>query len=447
MTSLSHRSPGITAIFNAVKGSKKNGILDLGAGIGSNLSFYSQLGCHFHFENFDQAVIEFLDGSLSEAQLLDSFLEYLPKNKTYDVVLFWDLLNYLPHSVVLGLVDKLRPIIKSNALVHMLNLVGSSIPARPGRFSIGDKYMLSMSSVNERAKPLHRMTTVTLLKTFSQFLMVRSFLNGQGMLPGLSEQLLRFGAEGQEKGSVFSSGERLDSVSRIDSRLYSPSIQSLISEQEQSESLLDLGSRKSMNHDFWRMGYARVVSSELLPVLNRYYRYAKEERGEYLNEGHFLHLEKVAKFDFMVAWDLFNYCDNALLIEVGKRLTAHASDGAKLVVLVYSGEDMPASPQSFLVDKCGLGLAKAYSATKIRKNVRKLTSSQVQKAFPGFYVEQTFAFRPGMQKGMREYVFVFKGEARLQREKADLIAEVMARREKRAAETALKTDPVSLPTK
>ena len=58
MPELIHRSPGLTAIFNAVKANQKNHILDLGQCLGSNLAFYSQLGCRFHFENFDEVIKE-----------------------------------------------------------------------------------------------------------------------------------------------------------------------------------------------------------------------------------------------------------------------------------------------------------------------------------------------------------------------------------------------------
>jgi len=94
---------------------------------------------------------------------------------------------------------------------------------------------------------------------------------------------------------------------------------------------------------------------------------------------------------------------------------------------------MPAVPQFFLVDDKGVGFAK-QGEQKIRDNSRKLTSSLILKSLPGFYVEKTFAFRRGMQKGMNEYLFVFKDEKRLEVEKRALVKQVMARREAKRLE-------------
>lgn len=428
MQVLTHRSPGITAIFNAVKGANQNGILDLGTATGTNLSFYSQLGCRFQFESFDQAVTEFLAGELTESQVLDAFLSSLPSDKKFDVVLFWDLLNYLPKQLIEPVVEKLQSVLKPNALVHMVNFVGSTIPSHPAVFSVSDQYQLTVKTSTARIQPTQRVTTVALLKMFPRFLMVQSYLNGEGMASGFSEQILCFGATSQEKGSVFSSSETSSSVAKIGFRLNSPVVRRFISNADQANSMLDLGRKRGFNHDFWKRDYQTVVASELLPVILRYHQCSTQEKKEYLESGRFFNVDSSRTFDVIIAWDLLNYCDEVLLNAIGKRIAQHCHDGTKLVVMTYSGGEIPAKPQSFLVDQKGVGLAKSPVGQKLVKNPRRLTSTQIQKALPGFFVEQTFAFRPGMQKGLSEYLFVFKGEETLAREKEQLIAEVMARR-------------------
>lgn len=431
MVELHHRSPGITAIFNAVKGSNKNGILDLGAALGSNLSFYAQLGCHFQFEDFTQTISELQQKHITDHQAIVRFLEDLDGKRRYDVVLFWDLLNYLPKPSVLTLVEKLRPFLAPNALIHMISFVGSTVPLLPSKFTINDQYQLKVNCSEDRVAPIQRTTTMQLLKMFPDFLMVQSYLNSDGMLPGFSEQILRFGAKSQEKGTVFSSAETGSSGLKIEQRIHSPSVTRFLADIEQDRTLLDLGPRRTLNYDFWKRDYQTVAATDILPVLSRYLKTPKDGRAEYLKQGQFLDFDVSRKFDVIVTWDIFNYCPEPLLKEIGRRIIRHCKDGTHLVVMSYSGKTMPAIPQLFLIDEKGVGFA-SQGSQKIRENSRRLTSSTILKALPGFYVEQTFAFRPGMQKGMNEYLFVFKGEERLALEKQALVKDVMARRDAKA---------------
>lgn len=430
---IKHRSPGITAIFNAVKGSSKNGILDLGTALGRNLSFYSQLGCHFQFEDFSQTITEFQRKGLSDSQAIAGFLNDLDGSKKYDVVLFWDLLNYLPKQSASLLIDKLRPFLAPNALIHMIGFVGATMPAFPSKFTINDQYQLQISCSKDRVALIHRVTTMQLVKMFPDFLMVQSYLNGDGMVPGFSEQILRFGAKSQEKGTVFSSSETASSGLKIEKRIHSPSVMRFLTQVRQNRTLLDLGPKRTLNYDFWKKDYQTVAATDLQPLLSRYFKTPGTERGNYLKQGRFLDFDADRKFDVIVAWDLFNYCPEPLLKELGRRIVRHCKDGTHLIVMSYSGKTMPAVPQFFLVDDKGVGFAK-QGEQKIRDNSRKLTSSLILKSLPGFYVEKTFAFRRGMQKGMNEYLFVFKDEKRLEVEKRALVKQVMARREAKRLE-------------
>lgn len=431
MSTHTHRSPGVTAIFNAVKrSSKKNGILDLGTATGTNLSFYTQLGCHFHFESFDQAISEVASKQISEQELSESFLKYIPKNKKYDVVLLWDVFNYLPQSMVASFVTDLISVIKPGALVHMINYVGSTMPAVPAQISIKDQYHLEVSHLTSGRRVSRRATTTKLLKVFPRFQMMKSYLNGEGMVAGFSEQILRFETGAKSKGEVFSSGETSDSARKISVRLHSPGISGFVGNSSAEQSLLDLGAKRALNYDYWKQVYNTVVASDLIPVLQRYSKCHKEEKAHYLSSSRLLTPEPNKKFDVIVAWDLLNYCDDDLLKVLGRRIAEHSTDGTQLVAMVYSTDEVPKKPQLFLVDKKGIGLPAQPDKASFVKNPNRLTSTKLQKFFPGFYVEQSFAFRPGMQKGMSEYLFIFKDEARIAREKEKLIASVMARRAK-----------------
>lgn len=435
MPQLLHRSPGFTAIFNAVKGESKNGILDLGEALGTNLTFYLQLGCHFQFENFNQIVSSYIQNSLSEEDLLDKFLEGLNSQKKYNVVLFWDLLNYLPTHLIGSIVDKLQPVLAPNALVHMINFVGSTVPARPSTYTVNDQYQLNVDCVDKRREPLQRVTTLQLLKLLPNFLMLQSYLNNEGMAPGFSEQILRFGTAGLEEGAVFSSAESQNASLKIEERISSPAIERFIAHLDNEKSLLDLGLKRNFNHDFWKRQYKSVTATDLLPILTRYLKAPKDERANYLKKGRFLDFNSDRIFDVIIAWDIFNYCSTELLAEIGRRMVKYCRDGTHLVVMTYSAKAMPAVPQPFVVSSEGVGFTKKVADRKLRENKTPLTSSKILKYFPGFYVEHSYSFLPGMQQGLNEYLFVFKGHERLAKEKQIMAEEVMARRKAKTSES------------
>ena len=405
MQNLTHRSPGITAIFNAVKGAKQNGILDLGTATGTNLGFYSRLGCRFQFESFDQTVSGFLADELTETQILDSFLSSLTTDIKFDVVLFWDLLNYLPKPLIEPIVEKLQAVLKPNALVHMVNFVGSSIPSSPAVFSVADQYQLNVSVSSDRIKPANRVTTVALLKMFPRFLMVQSYLNAEGMASGFSEQILRFGAGSQEKGSVFSSSETSSSAAKIAYRINSPAVRRFISNSENVSSMLDLGTKRGFNHDFWKRDYQTVVASELIPVIRRYRQCNDDDKKDYLENGRFFNIDVSRTFDVIIAWDLLNYCDDALLKAIGQRIAKHCNDGTILVLMTYSGSEIPASPQAFLVDQKGVGLAKSPVNQKLVKKPPKVNVYANPKIVAWLFCRSNICVSSGDAKG-HERVFV-----------------------------------------
>jgi len=425
-----HRSPGLTAIFNAVKKSDKNHLLDLGPCVASNFQFFSQLGCHFHFENFNESVQDYLQGKIVDHEkLVDVFLQSLKPGQRFDIVLAWDLFSFLPQDLIRQLYDKLEKFLKPNTLFYLLSYSGSQKPATPGSFKISNQYQICVRSDSNTVQNDARQTTVQMLKSMPKYFMLRSYLNHRGMQAGLLEQILSYQPEKTARHTVFSSAEVADHVRQLDTEVFSPSIEFLRTKYTDSRagSVLDLCGRNTLNEEIWKKHFRDVYVSDMRQVLHRISGMSGGESEEYLRGGQYFDFEAEQVFDAIVVWDVLNYLNEEQLLALGERISRHAHDGTLLISMNYTGDAQPSQPRAFMLTDKGIGLHLGGEVTRARTSA-VLSSMRIQKAFPGFFSTKTYAVKPGMLHGMGEYVFVFKDADTLRREKEVLTAEVVARR-------------------
>lgn len=428
METLIHRSPGITAIFNAVKKNNRNQILDLGVCTSSNFLFYTRLGCRFHFEDLNELVKPGNSQSDIDKALDVAFCD-IKKGMVFDVVLIWDLLNFLSPALVVKLFDKLEPLIHPNTLLFIVPYVGLHRPESPCRFSIQDQYSLHIDIASHSGEKRDRMTSADMLKALPRFFMLRSYVNRQGMAMGFSEQVLSFQPAKNLRDSAFSFAELNDKSVNIDKHILSPSLQQLSTNIGEGKCLLDLGAKNGVNDDAWKRFYGQVYVEDVTELLRRVAGANASLRGDTIRNGKFLSFDDDLRFDAIVAWDLLNYADDDLMFELGRRLVRHCHQGTKLFVMGFSGDRIPPHPQSYFIMEKTLGLS-GDNGAMVERHSPKLTSMSIQKYFPGFFIQDTYASRPGMKSGLNEYIFTFKDAAAQARDKRHLIEKVMAAKER-----------------
>ena len=150
----------------------------------------------------------------------------------------------------------------------------------------------------------------------------------------------------------------------------SPSIDHIYHAGNDNQSLLDLGIKNGINDDQWKRSYRYVVSDDLRVTMRRLLNLKEHSREEYLTKGKFLTYDPNSRFDVILTWDLFNYLDDALLNEVGRRLTQYCHAGTILSVMCYSGSSIPTLPQPFVAMNKSIGLIDGVkndaSASKFR---------------------------------------------------------------------------------
>lgn len=162
----------------------KRQILDLGPASGPNIDWLCRYRCKVFIANFFERLSE--DGprarqdaaSFGEScrQLLD-----FPPEARFDLVLLWDLLNYLSLAEVEVLMQHLRSHCHRGTRMMALVSIYQKIPDRPFRFLVlsPDEIRYETSSRGLRESPRHR--EIDLLRRMAGFEVEKAMLLRNGM--------------------------------------------------------------------------------------------------------------------------------------------------------------------------------------------------------------------------------------------------------------------------
>jgi hypothetical protein len=443
MPSLKHRSPSLTAIYNALKSNPKNSILDLGSFSVNNFQFFSALGCHFHFLELNESIEKSNSIDIADFEIeVNRLLSDIEASRKFDVVFGWDLLNFLTLDKALILVNKINPFLRADSFFCFFLYLGAR-PQAPSQFKIEDQYFIEVHRSeglgSEELEPEElgseeletipsALTSVALAKELPDYFLINNYRSLNGMLPSIAEQIFCFQPDAMQHKKISGSAEINDADTLVEHIFFSPAINLLRSDQYQG-AVLDLGTKHVLNDDAWKRNFQQVHFADLPPILERFKKSSPLEKTAYLSAGNFLTYAEDTVFDAIVFWDFIAFTDDLLLEEISKRLNRHCRDGTLLVVMSHNGKAVPQSPLPFLLTQSGIGLCAHQKPKHLERTQPALSSLQIQKAFPNMYIKETFGARIGMLKGVTEYVFVYKDAATLAREKEELKQQVMERRQ------------------
>lgn len=183
-----HRSLALSALFEEFRKGRKLQVLDLGSAVGSNVEFLSNYGCKLYIEDLYSALSSRSnsgEGGLAGPEFFADFLN-LPDDVRFDVVLAWDLFNYLQRKELVFLAAELRRVCRPGALLFALVSILKQVPAQPYRFRIVDEETLAYERRTPTDRPSPRFAPAEINDSLRGFRVDRSFL----MRHGVQEYLL-----------------------------------------------------------------------------------------------------------------------------------------------------------------------------------------------------------------------------------------------------------------
>jgi hypothetical protein len=404
-----HRSPGITAIYNELKFSTRNNVLDLGSSSHSSFQFFSQLSCHIHFETLDAFLADGGEVCASAESLQAGLSEYLstfPQDKKFDIILAWDIFNYLDGETLRWLVTRLNQHCRANTLLHTIKYVGRKLPAAPRHYQILDQYHVKISCDNLLcSRPFANIDTNKTLKSMPDYVVEQTFMRHEGMAQDITEHVLRYQSDKKNSRRQQASAEL--SVANRELPQHTVMHRSYGLEQIcahlrnlPAAKVLTIGSKATHSGDFFLEYAEQVYVEDLVPSLIS----ASDAReGELHVRQHALNYAADIRFDVILAWDLFNFCSLAQLATVVEKLRPHLHDSTHIFAFFYPGKEKPERPQKcYLLDERNIAL---LPSPKAPTSGEDLTAVAVLKILGNFHLANTHILRPGMHGGIYEYIF------------------------------------------
>jgi hypothetical protein len=177
-----HHSLGFRALTKALGRAGGTSILDLGPALGQNIAFFGQFGCRVHVGDLYRSRLEagvYTDEEHPQRRY-ESLLP-LANEEGFDVVIAWDLLDYLDAKEVDALMAHLRPALREGALLFAMVSYQKDIPASPIRFRIADHEHLVYETAGAARRPCPRHKLPDLERHLPGFKIDSSFLLRNGM--------------------------------------------------------------------------------------------------------------------------------------------------------------------------------------------------------------------------------------------------------------------------
>ncbi len=178
------RSLGLGALLRQLEEGRLYSILDLGPALAGNLEFWAPTARSICFEDYyctwaDKGFVKPEEGG-SYFPLLGKLLSF-PEHARFDIVLAWDIFNYLDRNHVSALVEYIGRSCPPGAILMALVSSAAMIPTRPTVFRIRDREHLSYENNSPIMRPSPRYQPRDMARMISGFRVMSSFLLRHGI--------------------------------------------------------------------------------------------------------------------------------------------------------------------------------------------------------------------------------------------------------------------------
>jgi hypothetical protein len=177
------KSLALNVLFHQFREGQKYNILDLGPASNQNIEFFSQFSCKLYIEDLYETLSSFDFFSPEDGFTYDAVLSYLlpyPKTVRFDLILAWDLFNYLERDVLRNLIQHLSKFSHTGTLLLGLISTRKHIPETPYQFKILDPESMIYRASSSVMKPCPRYEGRDLGHLLPEFRVCNSFLLRNG---------------------------------------------------------------------------------------------------------------------------------------------------------------------------------------------------------------------------------------------------------------------------
>ena len=175
-----HSSVGFNIAYNQMRGRRKLSVLDLGSAYPSNLQFLSQSfrSLHIEIENLYETLSSFDFFDPREPRSYDAVYRYLlpyAEETRFDLILGWDLFNYLEELELTSLIRHLDRFCHPGTLLFSMISTNRYIPEKPIRFQVINSERLRYEYLSSLLRPSPRYHRADLNRMMPRYRLFSSF--------------------------------------------------------------------------------------------------------------------------------------------------------------------------------------------------------------------------------------------------------------------------------
>lgn len=137
----------LPALFEHVDDTRPLTVLNVGPALSETVDFFSDYRCKLHFADLYSELPLCRDEEDGEDTGLERRLEEaleLPDGVLFDIVFFWDVLNFMSRETIDLLMDKLLPHLRPGSRAHCFSVHSNRIPIAEHYHGIFDEGHLSV---------------------------------------------------------------------------------------------------------------------------------------------------------------------------------------------------------------------------------------------------------------------------------------------------------------
>ncbi len=188
-------SPCLKLLFDRLSSGGRHLVLDLGPAVGENVRFFSQLACKIYIADLYESLFAPRALQLESSRAFRLMLERdLPSTdgQPVDVILAWDLLNYLKTDEQQALAEAISSYCHRTTQLFAMVITHKEMPATPTVFHVLDRQHLAFERDPQWQRSSPRYTEPDIRRGLPDFEVDVSFL----LRNGLQEYMLSYRPRG-----------------------------------------------------------------------------------------------------------------------------------------------------------------------------------------------------------------------------------------------------------
>lgn len=172
----SYQSVGVRSIEEVLTSKHRPRVLDLGPARAGTVEFLNRFRPRIQIEDLTHTL---LSPAAANDPLRD--LSFPDGERTFDLILLWDLVNYLSPDQTKDLSQRIAAVSTPDTVLYAQIWTTPAMPNEPQRIHIADGGTIVHTPRSARTRPAQRITKRRLHELLPEFEFARSFLTRSGM--------------------------------------------------------------------------------------------------------------------------------------------------------------------------------------------------------------------------------------------------------------------------